>query len=537
MLGEKGKVVFKQYSQGQMLLFPPSLDSLIPENHLVRLVNTAVEQMDLSAIFSQYQGGGTSSYHPVMLLKILIYAYSQKIYSSREIAKAVRENVNFMWLAGGNKPDFRTINRFRQSKLRSSLEKVFASMLCLLKDAGLINLKEYFLDGTKIEANANRYSFVWRKSTIRYDKNLDKNVKELFADIDQLNNQEDKSYKGHDLAELGEDATPLTSEELAAHLKKLNQALAEPGQHQDKAKQKELKKAARQLKRDFIPRKQKYEKQQELFGDRNSYSKTDTDATFMRMKEDHMRNGQLKAGYNVQMGTEKQFITGYSLHQNSTDSTLLPPHLDLLRNRFGFTPETIIADAGYGSEENYTLLSDQGIEGIVKYGGYDGEQRKSFCTRKAYLPEFMDYDSASDCFTCPANKQLRKISRQKRKSANGFVSCVDLYESESCSGCDHWANCCPKSSGNRVIYVNHQLIGHRKKARDLLDSSRGANLRKKRMAEVESVFGQLKANGNFRRFLLRGLEKVGVEFGLLSLSHNMKKWHSHLEDNLVRNPI
>lgn len=530
MQGEKGKVVFKPYNQKQMLLFPPSFDSLIPENHLVRIINNSVDQMDLSFIFRQYKGGGTSSYHPAMLLKILIYAYSQKIYSSREIAKAVRENVNFIWLAGGSKPDFRTINRFRHSKLRKSIERVFASMLNLLKETGLIDLKKYFLDGTKIEANANRYSFVWKKSTTRYEKNLDTNVKRLFCEIEELNKEEDKLFKGRDLAELGEDAVPLSSEDMAAHLDNLNQALADSIADEDKARQKVLKKAARKLKKDFIPRKQKYEKQHKLFGNRNSYSKTDNDATFMRMKEDHMQNGHLKPGYNVQMGTENQFITGFSLHQKSTDTTLLSPHLQHLEEHFGFTPETVIADAGYGSEENYNVLEEADIESVVKYAGFDGEQKRKFAATKAYLPEFMDYDPSSDSFICPAGKRLNKISSSKRKTDNGFVSEIHKYESEDCSGCHLQEHCPKKTSNNRRIYVNHNLITYRKKARKQLNSKEGSLLRRKRMAEVESVFGQLKENGKFRRFLLRGLDKVSIEFGLLSLGHNMKKWHKGITE-------
>ena len=156
MQGEQGKVVFKPYDQGQLQMFPPSLDSLIPENHIVRLINSAIDKMDILPIIDGYKGGGTSSYHPRMLLKVVVYAYSQRIYSSRQIAKEVRENVNFMWLSGGNRPDFRTINRFRSSRLRGTTEKIFAAMLELLSEAGLVNLNEYFLDGTKFEANATR---------------------------------------------------------------------------------------------------------------------------------------------------------------------------------------------------------------------------------------------------------------------------------------------------------------------------------------------------------------------------------------------
>ena len=107
------KVVFKRYEMGQPQLLPPSVEELIPEKHLVRVIDQVIEDMDISVIVKEYKGGGTSSYHPKMLLKVIVYAYAEQIYSGRQIAKAVRENIPFMWISGGNRPDFRTINRFR----------------------------------------------------------------------------------------------------------------------------------------------------------------------------------------------------------------------------------------------------------------------------------------------------------------------------------------------------------------------------------------------------------------------------------------
>jgi len=386
MQGARGKVVFKPHHQSQMEFFPPSHESLIPDNHIVRLINSAIDQLELLPVIDSYKGGGTSSHHLRMLLKVLVYVYSQRVYSSRQIAKALRENVNFMWLSGGNRPDFQTINRFRGCRLRGATEKVFAAMLILLTEAGLVSLKEYFLDGTKLEANANRYSFVWKKSTRRYEENLDLKVRELFQEIDRLNSRENKKYKGNDLPETGEDVQPISVEQMQEKLADLNKELVEIPVNEDKERESFLKKASRKLENDLIPRKRKYKEQQEIFQARNSYSKSDPDATFMRMKEDHMQNGQLKPGYNLQMGTENQFVTGYSIHQKSTDTILLTSHLETVSSRFGFVPETVIAEAGYGSEENYRKLEKQGIHSYIKYGGFDGEQSRKFTFQKDFLP-------------------------------------------------------------------------------------------------------------------------------------------------------
>jgi len=184
-------VVFKPYTMGQLQL-PTNLEELIPENHLVRVVHEAIEKMDLDPLLKRYKGGGTSSYHPKMMLKVLVYAYTQRLYSSRRIAKALRENIHFMWISGNSRPDFRTINRFRGEVMRGIIQQVFASVLELLIEEGYVRLEHYFLDGTKIEANANRYSWVWAKSTRNYKRKLQENVKKLLDEIEQVNEEEDE---------------------------------------------------------------------------------------------------------------------------------------------------------------------------------------------------------------------------------------------------------------------------------------------------------------------------------------------------------
>ncbi len=161
----------------QPMLLPPSLEEMIPAGHMVRIVNEFIETIDLSALIATYKVGGTSSYHPKMLLKVLVYAYTKKIYSSRMIAAALQENIHFMWLSGGNRPDFRTINRFRGERLAETIQEVFAKLVLYLASRGYIDLSHYFTDGTKIEANANKFSYVWKKSTSRYQQGLiDKDV-------------------------------------------------------------------------------------------------------------------------------------------------------------------------------------------------------------------------------------------------------------------------------------------------------------------------------------------------------------------------
>jgi transposase len=248
------QIHFKPYRMGQLQL-PTDLEILIPPNHMVRVVNKAIEKMDLSILKKQYKGGGTSSYHPQMMLKVLIYAYSQRIYSSRQIAKALRENVNFMWISANNRPDFRTINRFRSTVMREIIDEVFTAVLKLLIEEGYVKLEHYFLDGTKIEANANKYKAVWAKNTRRYKGQLQKKIKELLDDIDRVNEEENEEYGDRDLEEVGEDG-PIDTEKIDKTIQELHDRL------KGDPKDKKLAKAVRKLEKDYLPRQKKYEEQE-----------------------------------------------------------------------------------------------------------------------------------------------------------------------------------------------------------------------------------------------------------------------------------
>jgi len=206
------------------MLIPLNLEEMVPGDHLVRQVDEIVNRIDTSVLDEQYEGGGTSAYHPVMLLKVILYAYSQRIFSSRRIAKALRENIHFLWLSRMNQPDFRTVNRFRGVILRETIENLFTQLVEELINLGLVDLEQYFVDGTKMEANANKYSFVWRKSTENYKVKLQENVKTLLNEVDAVQEWEDGVYGERDLNEM-EGGKEITSEDLQRVADKLNEVL------------------------------------------------------------------------------------------------------------------------------------------------------------------------------------------------------------------------------------------------------------------------------------------------------------------------
>lgn len=511
-----GKPVFKPYDQNQRrIIF--GFEDMIPEGHMVRVISQAVDQMDLTRLLSRYPGGGTSSYHPAMLLKVLFYAYADHIYSSRRIAKASRENIHFLWLTGNTPLDHMTINRFRGERMNGIIEEIFAEVLELLATQGYVKLEEYFMDGTKIEANAGKYSWVWGKSTKRYKAGLQEKCRKLFEEIDEIDKEEKEKYGDRDLEETG-NGKEIDSEAIREAAKRIDEKLNE------KPKDRQRKKAKRKMEKDYLPRMEKYEQQEKILEKRKSYSKTDTDATFMRMKEDHMKNGQLKPGYNVQIGTENQFVTGFSIHQRPGDTSCMKEHLEAVKRQQGSYPNNVIADAGYGSEENYEHLKKKGMTGFVKYNTFHKEATKKWKLDITKVQNY-PYVKESDEYRCPMGRCFHFLYEKKEKSENGYESKVRVYECESCKGCEHRERCITskKEDGNRRIYINERRNELRKEARELLTSEKGLEMRSRRPIEVESVFGDIKGNYGVRRFLLRGLEKVTIEWGLLCIGHNMRK--------------
>ncbi len=513
------KVTFKPYSVGQMSLLPQRLEDLISEDHLVRVVNGMLDRIDLAPFLEHYKGGGASSYHPRMMLKVLVYAYSEKIYSSRRIAKALRENVNFMWISGGNQPDHRTLNGFR-SALQGAIREVFASVVALLAEGGYVKMENYFVDGTKIEANANAHKVVWSKRTEKYKSKLQEKIEILLDEIERVNEEEEREYGERDLEEMGGNGE-ITSEKLKEKMAELNERLRKkPGE-------KALKKAVKILEKDHLPRLEKYEEQERVLDGRNSYSKTDPDASSLRMKEDRAAEKPLpRPGYNIQNGTEGQFIIGYSIHQSAGDPGCFVPHMEAHKFPEGKLPDNAVGDAAYGSEENYAWLEKHKIGNYLKYNRFHKEQhpprKPELREKERFISANFPYDQKKDEFTCPAGHPMTYRETRPYKTKNGYLSERHFYE------CDHCGTCplkpqCTKAKGNRRIQVSFKLRAYQQQARQNLLSEQGIELRKKRAVDVETPFGNIKQNMGFRRFLLRGKKKVEIEWGLLCIAHNMRK--------------
>jgi transposase len=518
--------VFKPYVMNQVALLPPSYDEMIPPKHLVRVVNDAVEKIDVSALLREYKGGGTSSYHPKMLLKVLVYAYAERIYSSRRIAKALRENIHFMWISGGNQPNFRTINAFRGSRMKGSIEQVFSAVLEYLVEEGHVKLEHYFLDGTKIEADANKHKVVWAKKCENYRKRVQEQIKELLKHIEEVNEEEQEEYGEDDLEELGGSGNGEgSSERLRKKIDELNEKLRK--QVRTEKDTRPARKVLKKLEADCLVRLEKYERQEKTLRGRSSYATTDPDASSMQMKEDRgAEKPWPKPAYNVQIGTENQFVVGFSVHGQAGDTSCLIPHLEVMRTRLRRLPQAVVADAGYGSEENYAYLEQHQLGNFVKYNTFYQDThryRKPEVLRKhQFRAENFEYDPEQDEFICPARQRLRFQYASRYTTDNGYVTKRRNYECDQCNQCPFKPQC-TKAKGNRSIRISFRLLAYRRQARANLTTEQGQRLRAKRSVEVETVFGCIKQNMGFRRFHLRGLDNVKTEWGLVSIAHNMRK--------------
>ena len=500
------KLAIKSDNQNQIMLFPPSLDELIPSNHVVRIVSAVIDRLDISGILSTYRGGGNSCFDPRMMLKVLIYAYLNNVYSSRKIERMLAENICFMWLSGMSRPDYRTINYFRGKRLKTGIDSVFTQVVELLHQEGLVTLNVQYIDGSKVESSANKYTFVWRKSVEKYDSKLKQKTDALLKQIEEkyaIECEEDTS------------AGELTVEDFSERLERLSEKIDESEISRQEAR------TIKKIKEESIPKMEEYREHLEIMGERNSYSKTDHDATFMRMKEDHMMNGQLKPGYNVQISTENQFITHYGIYQRPTDTLTYITYQKAFRDRYGRFSDSNVADSGYGSEENYKFMTDNGIAPYVKFNMFHVEQKKKY-SNNPFLPQNLFYNEKDNYYVCPMGQHMDFVREEKRYTESGFEQTVSIYMARRCHGCPLRAKC-HKAKGNRTIEVNHRLNAYKDMVRSLLTSEEGLMHRSRRPIEPEAVFGQLKANGMFKRFRLKGLSGTGIEFGLKAIAHNLMK--------------
>ncbi len=487
------------------VVLPLDLGICISEGDFVFKVAEICESLDYAELFNTYVRNWRKV-NPITLFEIIVFGYMEHLYSGRDIAKACKTDIRFMWLLNGElAPSHATISRFQDERLSEAIEGLFYQFVEKLYEMGEVKFKNLFVDGTKIEAYANKYTFVWKKAV---EKNLVKLNKKI------------------------EDMLPVICERYGFNrnvvLEECYEALVRQAQWIDLTFAVGKGKHKTQLQRDietleaFLNKKNEYCSHLGKFGNRNSFSKTDIDATFMHMKEDHMRNGQLKPGYNIQIGVESEYIVGVGSFSNRSDVNTLIPFLNRIKNHTNRKFENIVADAGYESSENYLYLEENGQNCFIKPQNYEISKKRSY-KADPYTVENMTYNARRDEYTCPNGRKLKFKQESKKTTENGYVVSTRYYSNDKCGRCPHRDKCHRSKNGYRTVRVNQVLNEYRPKVLQALTSEEGTLLRMNRSIQVEGVFGILKEDYGFRRFLTRGKKNIETQFFLLAFALNIEK--------------
>lgn len=504
------------------LVIPMDIGEMIPADDSVRLLNAVFERMDYSKLNAAYSRIGRIETSPKNLFKVVVYGSMNGIFTSRKIEQACRRDINFMYLLGrASAPDHATIARFRSERLMGVIEDLFNQFVRLLSEAGELSLDSVFIDGTKLEANANRYTFVWKKSTQKNEEKMQEKMKTELPALSTefgLGFQVSERIRAKDLKRLRKRLKKLQAEQNIAFVH---------GKGQRKTR---LQQAVEQVE-DYLKRQKQYDDYNHSFGDRNSFSKTDRDATFMHLKEDHMKNGQLKPGYNATLAVDSEYIVGAMLSPERSDSQTFIPMMEKLK-WLGYTKP--VADAGFESEENYSYCEKNGQMAFIKPANHDKLKTKKY-RADIGKRENMPYEAESDSYICHMGYKIQAAYEEKKKSKAGYPILTTVYSCTDCDGCQHKVKCIkgkskvPLEERSKNLHVSKTFLRQREEMEARISSEEGILLRINRSIQVEGAFGVLKQDMGFRRFLMRGNVKVYTELLLLSMAYNVNKLHSKIQ--------
>ena len=495
---------------------------MIPDNDPVRLLNACVEGMDLSELYKTYTRVPKNLATPKQLFKIVVYAAMNGIYSSRKIEAACRQNINYMYLLEGKPaPDNTTIARFISLHLAQCSKELMSESTWLLRRNGLISSEVVFIDGTKIEANANKYTFVWKKAVSKNQARMLEKVAELIAVCEEMYGIR-VAY--NDRISLG------TIKMLVRELDKICQKERVVFVHGSGKRKTDLQRFAEQA-GEYLKRMEEYVYKLDVCGDRNSYSKTDHDATFMRMKEDAMLNGQLKPAYNVQHAVDAGFVTWVDVSSHPGDTLTLCPMLADMEKYLHFRYRDIVADAGYESEENYMYLENNGQASYIKPTNYEISRTRKYKTDIGRR-ENMSYDKETDSYTCRNGKKLNVCGTRRSRTTSGYVNVSTIYRCSECSGCPFKRKCIkgnncntPMEERSKVLYVSKTKEEKRAENLKRILSDYGTQLRMNRSIQAEGTFAVVKEDMGFRQYLYRGKDNVLAESVLVAIAYNVNKLH------------
>jgi len=564
------------FEKGQQKIYFDLYQIGLPPDDPVYTLKKVLEDLNYSSLVAQYSLKGRKGYNPIMMFAVLTYANMRGVRAIDRIVELCERDIAFIWLTKGQKPKRDAFYDFIKCKLTDKiLDDLHYQFLRRLQKEGFITLNALFIDGTKIEANANRYTFVWRGSINYHLAGLLDTIDALYARYNTLisMNGYDKKYN---LAKMqmfvieGMDRVREVIEKnrkrkLSKHKKLSNNTLIEIDNcspiellqlqakltdiaHAEgiifcegKGKRKsEIQQLYEEIEACTL-RLLKYKKCYEILGtDRNSYSKTDIEATFMRMKDDHMKNGQLKPAYNLQIAVENYFIIHSYISNDRTDYNALIPVLEKHKNAFGTYPKEATADSGYSSEKNLRYLKDKGIKSYIKLQMHEKMKTKAYKQDigKHYNMMYMVEDD-THYYRCHDGRKLEHIRTEKSRQ-DGFTRTIEVYGCNDCSECEHKAGCLYKyneardANRNKVMKVNEYWEELKSHSHANIQSEQGILNRQIRSIQTEGHFGDIKENNHFRRFNYRSLQKVYKEFLLYAIGRNIIKYHRFINGEIMK---
>ena len=564
------------FELGQQKINFSFFELCLPDDDPVYTLKNVMEELDFSGLLANCSDKGRTGYNPIMMYAVVTYANMRGVRAVDRIVELCQRDLAFIWLTKGQKPKRDAFYEFKNKKLTGEvLDELNYQFMRRLKKEGLVTLKELFIDGTKIEANANRYTFVWRGSINYHLAGLLDTVDSLYEKYNTLLHEngygpkydlgdarmfiiegmekvrrvieenrkrkltKHKKLSNNTIIEI-DNCSPLEILKLQKNLMRIAEGEGIVFVHSKGNRKSEIQKLYEELE-ECGKRLMGYKECFEIMGkDRNSYSKTDLEATFMRMKEDHMLNGQLKPAYNVQIAVENYFIVHGYVSNDRTDYNTLIPVLEKHKKAFGAALEEVTADSGYCSEKNLLYLKQNGTASYIK--PQDHEKRRTRAWREdisKYYNMTVQIFEDEHYYLCHDGRELRHIRTESREQ-DGYTQTWEVYGCADCSGCEHKSRCLYKynaeknSDRNKVMKINEQWEALKEASNANIQSEKGILKRQIRSIQTEGHFRDIKENENFRQFNYRGTEKVYKEFMLYAIGRNINKYHRFLHHEIEK---
>lgn len=512
----------KENYKPKQLKLPLEIERIIEISDPVYSFSEIVDCIDLNSYFAKKGCKmGRPRYNRTNLLKVILFSFMENGYLSlRGIEKSCKTDIRYMYLLDDmDAPSFATIGNFIRDNLTNSIENIFIDINKVIFSKENVDLTHTYIDGTKIEANANKYTWVWKKSCITNRDNVFKKISEV---IEKINN-EDLKFQGIKI----EKRTEYAIEYLEDILKKYTELLGinvDDFVHGRGCKKTVYQRNYEKLE-EYKERLKGYARHIEICGEkRGSYSKTDTSATFMRIKKDYMGNDQLLPAYNMQVAVCDEYVAALDVKQYASDMDCFIPLMEKFNAIYGKYPKYPIADAGYGSYNNYLYCEQHGMEKFMKFTMFEKETKNEKYRNNPYRAVNFLQDEDGD-LVCPNGKKF-KFRNEQHVRGNNYGRTEEIYECESCENCKYKQECCPKANGNRTIRLNRELTKFHEEVIHNLGCIHGALLCMNRSIQAEGTFGVIKCDKSYKRLRRRGMDNVVLEFFMVACGYNLYKYHN-----------